>query len=484
MGKVNKKEMPMWAKTGHKKPVTRREFLAHGLIPFAASMYVAPGLGLLSPSNAIAQQINCTSGGSGYPAFVTVNLAGGASLASNYMPTDAGGAPLASYSKIGNGSGAAVPARTVEFGVAGWNAQGTNGNTFLTGVRARASAAALAKTSFVALCVQSRDDSSANRFDVSGMAHRAGVTGSILPNMGRRGSATGNNNMAAVLNPPPPLVVNSFQSMANSIGYTRSLASQLTAAQRGKLVNLVSNLNASQTQKLASINSTAGVDDLIQCAGIKNVGLLSQGANAINPLSDAAFGAAIGTIYGINNGTADNNEQRVQASMVYNALNGQSGSVTFDLGGYDYHDNTRTTGDTRDRAAGETIGRMIEMANVMNRKLFVYVTSDGATVSTDSATAGSNWVSDRGNAGMAFLFMFDPAGRPTMTGSQVGHYNAGQEAEASTLIGNNPELAAQAAFANYTKFAVGNNYEALFHKVVPRVGNMTGANLASVIKKA
>lgn len=484
MGKVNKKEMPMWAKTGHKKPVTRREFLAHGLIPFAASMFVAPGLGLLSPSNAIAQQINCAAGGSGLPAFITLNLAGGASLSGNYMPTDAGGAPLASYSKMGNGSGANIPARTVEFGVAGWVATGTNGNTFLTGVRARASAAALAKTAFVALCVQSRDDSSANRFDVAGMAHKAGLMGSILPNMGRRSTATGNNNMAAILNPPPPLVVNSFQSMTNSIGYTRALAQQLTATQRGKLVNLVSNLNASQTRKLAAINSTAGVDDLIQCAGIKNVGLLSQGGNAINPLADATFSGAIGTLYGINNGTADNNEQRVQASMVYNALNGQSGSVNFDMGGYDYHDNTRTTGDTRDRAAGETVGRMLEMANIMGRKLFVYVTSDGATVSTDAATAGTPWVSDRGNAGMAYLFIFDPAGRPATTGAQVGHYNAGQEAEASTLIGNNPELAAQAAFANYAKFAAGSNYESLFHKVVPRVGNMTGANLASVIKIA
>ena len=35
MGK-NKKEMPMWAQLGHTKPVTRREFLATGVIPFSA----------------------------------------------------------------------------------------------------------------------------------------------------------------------------------------------------------------------------------------------------------------------------------------------------------------------------------------------------------------------------------------------------------------------------------------------------------------
>ncbi|MES2964999.1 MAG: hypothetical protein V4760_14030, partial [Bdellovibrionota bacterium] len=49
-----RKDIPMWAMSGHAKPVTRREFLHAGLIPFAAYA-VAPSLSvLLNPSLAEA----------------------------------------------------------------------------------------------------------------------------------------------------------------------------------------------------------------------------------------------------------------------------------------------------------------------------------------------------------------------------------------------------------------------------------------------
>lgn len=486
MGKVTKKEMPIWEKMGHGKPRTRREFLGYGLIPFAARVLMPGALGLLTAPISRASAAECEAGAAGLPAVITLNLSGGASLASNYMALDLGGAPLASYSKIGNGSGANIPERISEFGNPNFSAN----SQFVVGVRTFASADALARTAFVAGCVQSRDDFAENPFDISGLAYQVGLSGKILPNIGTRGTPSGIQQKPATVFPPSPLVVSSFTTVQNSIGYTAALKSSLNDAQRNKVAQLASRLSGSQARRLASISSAAHVQNIVECAGIKNVELISNGASAIDPLlaGGAPQGAAqtigqqIGALYGINAQTAANNEQRVFSTLVYNALVGNSGTVNLERGGYDYHDGTRTTGDTRDREAGEAVGRMLQMAHLLQRPVFIYVTSDGSTVSTDSASAGSSWVSDRGAAGMMYLIAYRPAGRPSTSGPQIGGYTAGQEADGNSAIGTNPEAAAQAAFANYCRFAFGSGWETQYRKVIPRGGSLEGTALESVLK--
>lgn len=476
MGKFNLKPVPMWAKLGHGRPTTRREFLAAGIIPFAARALVPGALGLLaSPLKAAAE---CAVVGAGTVPFVTLNMSGGAGLSSNYMPLDVGGQPLASYSKMGNGSGANIPNRITEFG----NPHFSANSQFIVGVRSTASQAARDRTAFIAGCVQSRDDSAENAFDASGLVYKSGLVGAILPNMGTRGTPTGIGMKPATISPPPPLIVNSFTTVANSIGYTATLRNSLTTDQRNKVAKLASSLSGSQARKLASVNSAAHVQSLVECAGIKNVGLIANGASAIDPLADSQYGAAIGSLYGINSGTAANNEQRVFSTMVYNALNGSAGTVNLDRGGYDYHDGSRTLGDRKDRETGEAIGRILEMAHIMQKPVFIYVTSDGAVASTDSASAGSNWVSDRGGAGMFFMLMYQPSGRPKTTAPQIGHYTSGQLADESTPIGSSPERAAHAALANYLKFAYGTDANSVFTKILPRGTSFDDATLASLIK--
>lgn len=474
MGKVTKKEMPIWAKLGHAKPTTRREFLGYGIIPFAASALVPGALGLLTGLDAHAAECPSAAPGNLVP-FVTINLAGGASLSSNYVPRDAGGNLLASYTKmgLGNNTGANALALDTEFGVQSFStANGAAIGQLIAGIRANADAATLANTAFVAVCVQSQDDTTANKFDVSGLIAKAGLRGGLIPNLGSRASVTGLGQQPALVTPPPPLVVRSFVDIQNSIGYTRSLQTSLSATQKQKLASLVGNLSASQARRLASINTLSGVQDLVACAGIKNVEIIS-GAN-VDPVSNAA----VATRWGINAGTAANNEARVFASMVYNGILGQAGTVNLDRGGYDYHDGTRTTGDNRDREAGQLIGRVLDTARILGRKVMVYVTSDGSVVSNEAAAPGAPWTSDRGGAGLAMMFFFDPARRPATSGFQIGDYLAGQVANDKTVVGNSPELAAQAVFANWARFS-GNM--ALFDQVVGR-GAFDAATLSSIVK--
>lgn len=469
MGKVTKKEMPMWAKTGHRKPVTRREFLASGLMPFAVSSLVPGALGLLcAPFGATANAAECPTTDGILPSFVTLNLAGGAGLSANFLPRDAGGQLLNSYSKMGGGTSANL---TVDPEMA-VNGQGpfVTGSPFLAGLRAGAPTA-LANTSVVGICVQSRDDSAENPFDASGMVYKAGLVGSMLPNMATEASPTGISQKPALISPPVPLRVRSVTDIANSIGYTAALRN-MSVPQKSAIAKLVSNLSTSQTRKLASINSGAAVQTLVECAGIKNTELISLGGAPALP-------AGIQTAWGVANNTAANNQNNVFANMIYNSLAGNGGVVSLQLGGYDYHDGTRTTGNNRDQAAGTVVGRILESAKAMNKKVFVYVTSDGSVTSNDSNNPGANWVSDRGTAGLAMIFMFDPAARPAVNGLQIGNYTNGQVANEGTFVGANPAQAAQAAFANYMKFAGRMD---LFNKVIPSSAPLSGAVLDSVLR--
>jgi len=476
MGKLKTKEMPLWAQTGHGKPVTRRDFLACGMIPFVASALVPGALGLLgTPFQARAEE-NCATGqASSLIPFITMNLAGGASLSSNFVPRNEAGDLLPSYTKMGLGNNTGANALTMvsEFGVESFS-QISSTAGMIAGIRATADPATLANTAFIAFCVQSQDDTGNNKLDASGMVFKSGLVGSMMPNMGMQSTPTGINQKASTIAPPSPLVVRSFTDLTSSIGYTRSLASVLTTDQRERVAKLVNRLSASQTEKLNSISSVAGVQSLVNCAGIKNVDLIKGGAAAIDPLNNAA----VAQRWAINAGTGANNENRVVASMVYNGLLGNAGVVNIQRGGYDYHNGTRNTGNQKDNEAGQMIGRILDTARLLNKKIFLYVTSDGSVVSNEADAPGAAWVSDRGSAGLAMAFLYDPAGRPATTGFQVGQYTAGQVADDKTVVGNSPELATQAVFANYLKF---NGRMDLFSSTVPN-GTLDGAILNGVIK--
>lgn len=477
MGTMKKKsDIPSWAKTGHRKPVTRREFLAHGIIPFAAYAMAPNFLGLLLGNRAHAQALVCPSSESSAIPFISFNLAGGAAMAANFLPMNAAGGPLASYNKMGLGNNQ-VPVER-EFGNAPF-AGLVNGvllSKVLEGIRASAQASTLAKTAFLGVCTRSRDDSSENMFDISGLVTKFGTVGNKLPNMGVRSTNTGAGQRPAVVNPPPPLIVRGFRDLQNSLGYSAALGTQLSTTQKEKLANLVSNLNSEQTRKLASMSSGSQVQTLVECAGVKNVELAKEGSALIDPRANTQ----VATVWGLNANTQQNAESMVFGSMVYNALLGQGGTVTLEKGNYDYHDGSRNTGNNRDRDAGVIIGRILESAAALNKPVFLYVTSDGAVSSPDSDDRQAPWTSDRGSAGAAYILMYHPTARPQTTGFQIGQFTDGQAADDKFIIGNDPALAAQAVFANYLKF---NGKLDQFNRFIPR-GALEAAAIAQVVKVA
>jgi len=466
-----KNEIPFWAKLGHSKPVSRRDFLATGIIPFTAGLILPGWYDMILAPAAHASEAGCASG-SGLPALMIVNLSGGSAMTANFVPMLADGSMLPSYSKMGMGQS---PEIVRDFN----NVPFYSGGTFLQGLQsalaAETSQTVRNNTSFVGLCVRSRDDSAENPFAIEGLASRAGLVGNIMPNLQRM--AGGYNHKYAGISPPAPLTVNAVNDIANSLGYAGALKNSLNQGQKQSLARLISNLSSTQSRRLASNSSGAQVAEIVRCAGIKNIDLNQGSFTGVSLNENTSEATAIRGAWGIN--ANQNNNMSIFANVTYNVLKGNAGSGTISLGGYDYHDQTRTTGDARDREAGVIIGRILRTAELLGKPIFIYVTSDGSVVSQDSASGGTVWTSDRGDAGALYMLAYDPKGRHETSAIQLGNFVAGQAADASHLIGNTPELAASAVFANYMSFA-GRLGE--FGAVAP--GRFNSSQLDAVVKIA
>lgn len=475
--KQNKKQIPSWARTGHRKPITRRELLGHGIIPFAGMLMGPQFLQMILSSKASAETVDCLSSSSELAPFISLNLQGGAAMASNFVPMTKAGAPLKSYDRMGLGDGQVPIAK--EFGNANFAGAGADGvliSKMLQGIREMADTDTLSKSSFVGVCVRSRDDSAENYFNIAGLVTKAGVQGSRLANLGSRPTTTGDSQRPVLISPPSPLIVRNFGDIANSLGYTAALGTQLNMDQKNKLAQLVSNLSATQSRKLASIKGGAQIQNLVQCAGVKNSSVIAEGSDAVNPTQNTGYS----TVWNINPASSKNSQDFVFGAMVYNALLGFAGTASLEIGGYDYHDNTRSTGDARDLEAGRTIGRILQSAKVLNKPVFLHVVSDGAVSSAISNSRNSIWTSDRGTAGASYMILFHPNGRPEVSENQIGSFTDEQVVDDKFITGNDSALASQAVFANYLQF---NKKMADFNKVIPR-GGLDTSQLKAVVKVA
>lgn len=443
-------DVPLWARTGHKKPTTRREFLASGVIPFSAYVMAPQWISMIYSSAAQAQAGCPAPAQFGIP-FITINCSGGAGLGSNFVPTTIDGQLLTSYDKIGLGAAATLPIAR-EFGnvpFAGGDA-GNEISRILRGMRT-AGGTALANTAFVAACVRSQDDTANNKFALDGMLQKAGLQGSLFPILGTRSSMSGISQQPAVFSPSAPLYVNTTASLASALSYSTIINNNLNANQRLNLARLVHGLSSEQNRKIASDAQGTEVKKLLDCAGVKNVDnlvLANSGSSA------TLMPANILQIWGGNNNAT--NRDNIFGTITYNVLMGHSGSGTLEIGGCDYHDNSRGTGDNKDQEIGTMIGRVLATAQALQKPVFIYVLSDGAVSSAVSNDPTAAWVSDRGESGVAYMLCYKPSGRPVTGGGQgvnymVGSFTNGQTVDTSSnsVVGGDTEKAAASVVANW-----------------------------------
>jgi len=458
--------------TLHSKPVTRRELLSTGLIGFTGSLMMPSFLTILARSgHAEATELLCkTAGASDLCPFIGIKLSGGGAMSANFLPLDKGQQLLSSYSKMGMGSGATLPA-SYEFAN---NVLFYANSGILAGMREQATRATLMTSNFVGVCVRSQDDSSGNKFDITGLVNQAGLSGKVLPNLGKSNTATGVNNMYAYVRPPAPLIISRYEDITGSLQIGGALGS-LKSDQQSKLIKTIRGLSSLQAERIQNMTGGSILSRLLGCSQNDNYNLIANsGSLNIDPLSDAGFSQ----IWGINANSNKSSQDFVFASMVFNALNGNASTINLEIGGFDYHNNTRTSGDAKDLEAGRVIGRVLQSLSYLKKKGFIAVTSDGSVSSPDSEVAGGPWVSDRGTAGASYMITYDPAGPHAVKSNQLGHFTSGQAADDTFLTGGNVELAAGAMFVNYLSF---NKKLSLVENYLPRIFSTAEIDLITKI---
>lgn len=476
----NKKDVPFWARIGHSKPVTRREMLACGMIPFAASVLLPSWMSLFYSSQAnAADALNCPpSAPSGLIPFITVNLQGGAALSSNYVPLNEARDLLPSYRSLSLGDNKLPIER--EFGNVPFPGVIDGGfliSQILAGMRSTASRAALDKTAFVAIPCHCLSDTGRNLFDVSGLVTKAGLLGSHLPNLGSRGGRTGISQLPARVPPPAPLQVTGFNAVANAVAYS-NIVGGLSANQKNSVAKLMRQLTSVQVRQLAAIKGSEDIKKVLECGGVKNVDNIASGTGFLDPRLNADFSK----VWNLTTESSGSSEDMIFGTMVYCSLLGYAGSSNIQLGGYDYHDGTRTTANGLDLRAGTVFGRILESAHVLKKPTFLYVTSDGSVSggsSSDSDRQGG-WGSDRNQTGMAYMMYYNPKGRPETSDFQIGHFTEAQAVDRFYVTGGNPEATAAAVFANW---CAANKRNDLY---IPTAGDrvLDATQLKQVIKVA
>jgi hypothetical protein len=477
----------------HPRPVTRRQFLAQGLIAGSAIVIGPSLIGLLRSSPAYADVLPCEVGFSptGRIPFVVFDLAGGANTAGSNVLVGKQGGQLDLLTQDGYSLLGIPPAMNPISNAA--NADPELGLAFhadsaiLRGIRLRSTATTRAKVNGAVFCAKSDNDTGNNPHNPMYGIYKAGADGQLVTLIGTQPSDSGGNSQAPMAMIDPKVRPTKVDRPTDATGLvdTGKLTQILPDPADAEAVMLAA--QDLSDQKVALMNETPAVNELIQCAFRETTHLVADfgNPNALNPLADPVITGDATSIF--TAADLNNTDFRKTASVMKLVVNGYAGAGTIELGGYDYHDGTRATGERRDFAAGQAIGAVLEYAARLNTPVAIYVLSDGslsANGQIDNSQDGRGkfgWAGDNSSTAATFMLVFDPDGRPPLgpAGNQVGWFRAtGNVETAATRISDEVNLLAQAIVLNYLAL---HNQVGTFGSVLPGQGLGSGAQLDPLI---
>jgi hypothetical protein len=303
---------------------------------------------------------------------------------------------------------------------------------------------------------------------------KAGAGGQLLNLIGSQASDSGGNSMApaAMIDPAQrPTKVDRASDVTGLVD-TGELATLLPPKSSDAVLEAMTqfsggtgtdttHLDIDTGSRLGKIAfGTTSRDDAIResvrCTYVKSAYLANRFSDqsALNPDRDPLIvdptAARAGGIFGQAEYQGDA-EFRKTAAIMKMVVSGYAAAGTITMGGYDYHDGTRASGEMRNFRAGRCIGACLEYAQRKGVPLMIYVFSDGAlnAMSTvDSSVNGRGkfgWQGDNQSVAATFFLVFNPTGRPQVmsadssggTGKQIGYYRADGSIETASHPGGN-----------------------------------------------
>jgi hypothetical protein len=480
----------------HPRPVTRRQMLSAGLIggqayvllPAITSLLANPRVAraqLAADIQNLANSCNISTTGANKIPFICFDLSGGANLNGSEALIGQSGGQLnflstAGYDKLGlpgnmlpNSPNAASPTGnfiSTALGLA-WHSDGA----ILRGIQSKATATTQAGVNGAAIAAVSQTDTQNNPHNPMYGIWMAGAAGALLNLIGTEATVSGGNSMApaALINLAQiPSVITQASDVTGLVN-TGALGTMFPNASDG--INVLestarisggTNLSAF-AGKLGNVtvdpntaaNNTALKTQML-CSYAKTAALVNTFGNptALNPDSDPNIVGSASSIFTATD--YQDSDIRATAAIMKMVISGFAAAGTIQLGGYDYHDSTRATGETKNFHAGVCIGACLEYAKRMNKPVMIYVFSDGSLVSTgmaDTSVAGRGkygWQGDSSTTASTFFLVYNPAGRPTLmsggSGNQIGSYNSdGSVNTSSSPAANAVNLMVNTVCLNY-----------------------------------
>ncbi len=478
----------------HRRPVSRRDFLAQGFLT-GAGMIMAPTLlSLMRASTARAQTPGCVlRAGAGMIPFLCLDLAGGANIAGSNVLVGGPGGQLdlltaEGYSKLGLPSDMTPgnPGQVnTELGIAFHS-----DSAFLRGILSKTSVATRANVNGTIFCARSDNDTGNNPHNPMYGINRAGADGELVTLIGSESSDSGGNSAAPMSMMDPTKRPTKIDSARDATGLidTGNLVSLLNQAQAGQVARAAEEISA---LKLAHVNEDPALESQILCNYTQTTDLIGRFGNpsVVNPLLDVDIAVGAPGVTPIFSG-AELNQQRFAktAAVMKLVVEGYAGAGTIEEGGYDYHDSTRSTGEVRDFMAGQMMGAALEFAARRAAPLMLYVLSDGSLASDgvlDNSVAGRGkgiWKGDNSDAAATLVLVYSPTARPVLTratANQIGYFRpSGSVETAATAVANNVALLAEAVVLNYLAL---HGTEGTFGSVLPMNGLGSVAARSSLI---
>jgi len=451
----------------HKRPVTRRDFLAQGFITGPGIVAVPSLLAMLVRSeiargNPLSPDLEAMLGGTqcniqagaGKVPFICFDLAGGAnlngseiligqsSMQTNFLST-------AGYAKLGlpgnmtpnspNAASATNNFINTEFGTA-WHSDGA----ILRGMQASTQVATRANVNGFPIAARSENDTSNNPHNPMYGINKVGADGQLLTLIGSQNSDSGGNSMApaSMMNPAArPTKVDRASDVTGLVD-TGELGTLFTNSDDAiAVLESMTRLSHMKTDKVQVSSATApltaqdeaAMRKLVKCGYLKSTYLADRfrKPSDLNPDLDPQI-VGPGGIFTQAEYSADS-EFRKTAAIMKMVVNGLAGAGTIAMGGYDYHGQGRNTGELRNFRAGRCIGACLEYAARMGKPLMIYVFSDGALSAngmvnnTVDGRGKLDWASDNQATAATFVLVHKPGNRPQLRDpnkTQIGAYSA------------------------------------------------------------
>jgi hypothetical protein len=483
----------------HKKPVTRRDFLAQGFLTGAATVVAPAGLAALMKSGSagaaatrnlapdIAQMKRATEcnivGGSGLVPFICFDLAGGANISgSNVLVGQQGGQldflSTQGYSKQGLPGDMLPNNATTNFINTDLGLAFHADSAFLRGILSKATPTTLANVNGAVIPARSENDTGNNPHNPMYGIAKIGAKGELLTLIGSQNSDSGGNSMAPLAMMDPANRPTKVDRRTDVVGLvdtgevakilppsdTVSALETMVRISQAKLGNDMPDTPVAGTVSTGLIDPAMDEDTRkrMRCSYVKTVDTVNNFSNpaALDPAADTDITALFGGPTFSNDG-----EFQKTASVMKLVIESNAGAGTISMGGFDYHTGDRATGEQRDFRAGQCMGACLEYAAKRQKPLMLYVFSDGSLSSNGAVDMSVNgrgkgqWTGDNQQTAAAFFLVYNPTGRPTLLDAggipttrrqQLGYFRRDGDVEtAGSPAANNVNLLVQTVMLNY-----------------------------------